>query len=188
MGVTDMTPAGWSLQKLNECFVVVSLIIIFTLLSGGSLGSIHLPKGKLKLGLMIGLTAFFIFAAGAMPMASLFNAQDLLLPSIIPWIPWILVIVLANGALEELLFRGLFARKPQPFFGGFLSIFLVAFIFTGLHPLVSCTADNRTFLAVTLPLALALGYIMQRTDGVWGAQLLHAGMDTPIMLGTCSDL
>jgi membrane protease YdiL (CAAX protease family) len=188
MGVTDKTPAGWALQKLNECFVVACVIIIFTLFSGGSLGSIYIQKGKLKQGLIIGLTAFVIFAAGAIPMASLFNAQDLSLSRIIPWIPWILVFVLANGTLEELLFRGLFLRKLQPFFGNFISIFLVAFIFTGLHSWVSYTADNRIFLAATFPLALALGYIMQKTDGVWGSILLHAGMDIPIMLGTFSNL
>jgi len=188
LGVTDATPAGWALPKLNECFVVVSVIIIFTLLSGGSLGSIYIQKGNLKLGLVIGFTTFFIFAAGAIPMASLFNAQNLSFARIIPWIPWILIFVLANGTLEELLFRGLFLRKLEPFFGKFLSSFLIAFVFTGLHYWVSYTADQRLFIAVTFPLALALGYIMQKTDSVWGSILLHAGMDIPIMLGIFSNL
>jgi membrane protease YdiL (CAAX protease family) len=188
LGVTDSNPAGWALPKLNECFVVVSVIIIFTLASGGSLGSIYVQKGNLKLGLIIGLASFFIFAAGAIPMASLFNAQNLSLTRIIPWIPWILIFVLANSTMEELLFRGLFLRKLQPFFGNFISIFLVAFIFTGLHSWVSYTADNRLFIAVTFPLALALGYIMQKTDSIWGSILLHAGMDIPIMLGIFSNL
>jgi membrane protease YdiL (CAAX protease family) len=93
------------------------VIILFTLLSGNNLGSIYIQKGNLKLGLIIGLIAFFIFVMGAIPMATLFNAQDLSLGRIAPWIPWILIYVLANGALEELLFRGLFLRKLQPFFG-----------------------------------------------------------------------
>jgi len=87
LGVTDSTPAGWALPKLNECFVVVSVIVIFTLLSGGSLGSIFIQKGNLKLGLIIGLIAFFIFAVGGIPMASLFNATDLSFARVIPWIP-----------------------------------------------------------------------------------------------------
>jgi membrane protease YdiL (CAAX protease family) len=188
LGVTDSTPAGWALPKLNECFVVVSVIVIFTLLSGGSLGSIYIQKGNLKLGLIIGSIAFCIFAAGAVPMASLFQAQDLSLVRIIPWIPWILIHVLANGTMEEMLFRGLFLRKLEPLVGKFLSIFLLAFIFTGLHSWVAYTADNRIFLAVTFPLALALGAIMQKTDSAWGSILLHAGMDIPIMLGTFSNL
>ena len=188
LGVTDSTPAGWALPKLNECFVVVSVIVIFTLLSGGSLGSIYIQKGNLKSGLIIGLTTFFVFTAGAIPMASLFNAQNLSLARIIPWTPWILIYVLANGAMEEIQFRGLFLRKLEPFVGKHLSIFLLAFVFTGLHSWVSYTADNRIFLAVTFPLALALGYIMHRTDSAWGSILLHAGMDIPIMVGIFSNL
>ena len=121
-------------------------------------------------------------------MASLFNAHGLSLARIIPWIPWILIFVLANGTLEELLFRGLFLSKLESFFGKFLLSFLIAFVFTGLHYWVSYTADQRLFIAVTFPLALALGYIMQKTDSVWGSILLHAGMDIPIMLGIFSNL
>jgi len=186
MGVTDDTPAGWALPKLNESFVAISVIVILTLLSGGSLGSIYLQKGRLKLGLLIGLGVFAVFALGGIPMASLFNAKDLSLARIVPWIPWLLIHVLANGAMEEMMFRGLFLRKIQPLFGKFISIFLLAFIFTGLHLWVTYTADQRIFIAVTFPLALILGWVMQKTDSAWGSILFHAGMDIPIMLGTFS--
>ncbi len=188
LGVTDATPAGWALPKLNECFVVVSVIVNFTLLSGGSLGSIYIQKGNLRLALIIGLPAFCLFAASAIPMASLFNAQNLSLTRVISWTPWVLIYVLANGAMEEILFRGLVLRKLEPLVGKYLSIFLLAFIFTGLHSWVSYTADNRIFLAATFPLALALGYIMHKTDSAWGSILLHAGMDIPVMVGIFSSL
>lgn len=188
LGLTDLTPRGWALQKLNECFVVVSVIIIFTLLSGGNLGSIYIQKGNLKLGLVIGLIAFFVFAAGAIPMANLFKAQNLSLARIVPWIPWVFIFVLANGTMEELLFRGLFLRKLQPFFGRLLSNVLVALVFTGIHLSASYTADERIFVAFLFPLALALGYIMQKTDSVWGSILFHAGMDIPVILGIFSNL
>jgi membrane protease YdiL (CAAX protease family) len=42
--------------------------------------------------------------------------------------------------------------------------------------------------AVTFPLALALGTIMQKTDSIWGSILLHAGLDIPVMLGISSNL
>lgn len=188
LGVSDATPAGWALPKLNECFVVVSVILVFTLLSGGSLGSIYIQKGRLKMGLIIGLIAFFVFLVGAIPMASLFQAKNLTLVRAISLLPWVLIHVLSNGTMEEMLFRGLFLRKLEPLVGKYLAIFLLAFIFTGLHSWVSYTADNRIFLAVTFPLALALGYIMHKTDSAWGSILLHAGMDIPIMLGIFSNL
>ncbi len=62
--ISDAVPAGWALAKLNDCLVIVSVVIGFTLLSGGSLGSIYLHKGNLKLGLIIGVIAGLrVFAA-----------------------------------------------------------------------------------------------------------------------------
>jgi hypothetical protein len=58
VGVIDTTPAGWALLKLNECAVIVCVVILFTRMSGGSLGSIYIQKGNLKLGLIIGLITF----------------------------------------------------------------------------------------------------------------------------------
>lgn len=188
LGVKDSVPAGWALPKLNECIVIVSVIILFTKMSGSSLGSIYIQKGNLKLGLIVGLIAFSLAAAGSIPMASLFNARDLSFARILPWIPWLLIYVLANGAMEELLFRGLFLRKLEPFFGKILSNFMIAFVFTAIHGAVNYTVDQYLFLAILFPLALTWGYIMQKTDSVWGSMLFHAGMDIPIMLGIFSNL
>jgi hypothetical protein len=54
LGLSDTKLAGWALPKLNECLVVISIVIVFTRVSGGSLGSIYIQKGNLKLGLIIG--------------------------------------------------------------------------------------------------------------------------------------
>jgi membrane protease YdiL (CAAX protease family) len=90
--------------------------------------------------------------------------------------------------MEELLFRGLFLRKLEPFFGKILSNLMIAFVFTVIHGSVNYTADQYLFLAILFPLALAWGYIMQKTDSLWGSILFHAGMDIPIMLGIFSNL
>jgi membrane protease YdiL (CAAX protease family) len=189
LGLSDTKLAGWALPKLNECLVVISIVIVFTRVSGGSLGSIYIQKGNLKLGLIIGGITFFLAAAGSIPMANLlFDGKNLTLARVLPWIPWVLITVLANGALEEVLFRGLFLRKLEPFFGKFFSNFLIAIVFTVLHQGSSYTSDQYFFLAVLFPLALAWGYIMQKTDSVWGSILFHAGMDIPIFLGIFSNL
>lgn len=186
VGVHDTTPMGWAFQKLNECLVIVSVIIILTKLPGSSLGSIYIQKGNLKLGLTIGVIAFVLAAAGSIPMATLFNAKELNIARIIPWVPWILIFVLANATMEEIMFRGLFLRKLEPFYGKFISNLLVAFVFTVLHGAANYTSDQYLFLAILFPLALAWGYIMQKTDAVWGSILFHAGMDIPIILGIFS--
>jgi len=188
LGVTDETPAGWAFLKLNECIVIVGVIILFTKMSRDTLGSIYIQKGNLKQGLIIGLSTFFLAVAGSIPMASLFGAQDLSLARILPWTPWLLIYVLANATMEELLFRGLFLRKLQPFFGKILSNLMIALVFTALHGAVNYSVDQYLFLAILFPLALIWGYIMQKTDSVWGSILFHAGMDIPIMLGIFSNL
>jgi membrane protease YdiL (CAAX protease family) len=189
LGEDGNSVAGSAIQKLTECAVIVIVVILFTRMSGGSLGSLYIQKGNLKLGLIIGLTCFFLAAAGAIPMANLlFNPLgDLTLERIIPWIPWILIFILGNALAEELLFRGLFLRKLEPFFGKFMSNFMVAFVFTLLHGTVKYTSNEYIFLAVLFPLALVWGYIMQKTDSIWGSILFHAGMDIPIMLGIFSN-
>lgn len=186
VGVHDNTPEGWALQKLNEGLVVISVVILLTKLSGSRLGSIYIQKGRLKQGLIIGLTTFILAAVGSIPMATLFKAQDLTLDRIIPWIPWILIFVLVNGAIEEIMFRGLFLRKMEPFYGKFLPNLMVAFVFTVIHGAATYTADQVMFLAILFPLALAWGYVMQKTEAVWGSILFHAGMDIPIILGIFS--
>jgi uncharacterized protein len=188
LGLKDTTPGGWAWQKVIEGVIVISTVLLLNRLSSGSLGSIFVQKGNLKLGLIIGLVTFLLAAAGSFPMAILFKAKDLSIARVVPWIPWLLIYVLVNAGMEELMFRGLFLRKLQPFLGKFLSNFIVAFVFTALHGTVTYSADNLIFVAVTFPLALGWGYIMQKTDAVWGSILFHAGMDIPIMLGIFSNL
>ena len=188
LGVTGETPAGIALLKLNECAVIVIVTVLGTRMSGENLGSLYIQRGRLRLGLTIGLIAFAVAAAGAVPMAGLmFYGQDLTVARIAPWIPWVLIFVLANATMEELLFRGLFLHRLERHYGKAIANFLIAFVFTGLHAVVNYTPDRVLFLAVLFPLALAWGYITQKTEGSWGSILFHAGMDIPIVLGLFSN-
>jgi membrane protease YdiL (CAAX protease family) len=189
LGVSDEAISGWAIPKAQEALIVFGAVILFTRLTGGSLGSIYLQRGRLKLGLIIGLIAFAVGAAGGIPTAGLlFNAPDLTMARVLPWVPWLLIYVLANGALEELMFRGLFLRKLRPFFGAFGANLLIAIVFTLLHKGAFYTTEEYLFLAITFPLALAWGYLMQRTDAAWASILFHAGFDIPIMLGIFANL
>ncbi|MEN6436523.1 MAG: type II CAAX endopeptidase family protein [Anaerolineaceae bacterium] len=179
---------GYVLPKVQDMVIVYVVVLFFTRVFGNSFGSVFIQKGNLKLGLWIGIIAFLVAAAGSIPMAKLlFNATNLTLDRVVSWAPYILIFVLANAAMEELLFRGLFLKKLEPFYGKFLSNFLIALIFTGLHGMATYTSDKFIFLAVLLPLALLWGYVMQKTDSIWGSILFHAGMDIPIMLGIFSN-
>jgi membrane protease YdiL (CAAX protease family) len=187
LGAYATTPAGLALEKLKTAVIIAAAIIGLTRLSGNGLGSIYLQRGDWKRGLAVGCIAFGIAAAGSIPMSRLlFAGEDVSLAQVLNWAPWIFILVLANAANEELLFRGLFLRKLEPFYGKFLSNCLIALVFTGLHLGVTYTRDQVVFLAVVVPLALAWGYIMQKTDSVWGSILFHAGTDIPVFLAVFS--
>ncbi|MCU0485456.1 MAG: CPBP family intramembrane metalloprotease [Anaerolineales bacterium] len=189
LGVDGSTITGSVLQKINEFVVIVITVISLTLLSGGSLRSIYIQKGNLKTGLAIGGLLFLLAAIISTSLAEfLFKGQNLTISRILPWLPWLLIFVLANAAEEELLFRGLFLRKLEPFYGKFLSNAMIAFVFSFLHYGVNYTSDNLMFLIGTTVMALAWGALMQKTDSIWGSILFHAGMDIPILLGIFSNM
>ena len=185
----DKTPAQWAVIKANEWMRVWPVIVVCTLCAGGGLGSIYLQRGKLKLGLIIGFVLFLAFLLTGIPVANaLFQGKDLTLARVLPWTPWLLIYCIANGANEELMFRGLFLKKLEPFLGKFLSNLMVALVFTLIHQGANYTSSTLMFLAVTFPLALLLGWLTQKTNALWASILLHAGMDNPVMIGIFSNL
>lgn len=181
------TPAGDALMKLKTGVLIIATILLLTRASGGTMGSVYVRNGNLRRGLSTGFIAFAIAAATSVPLARLmFSGNNLSLARILPWTPWLLIFVLANAANEELLFRGLFLRKLEPFFGPWASNILIAILFTLYHTGVRYSPDLLMFLASLPPLALAWGYITQKTDSLWGSILFHAGMDLSIILGLWS--
>ena len=188
-GLDMHTPVGIAVDKLESTLMVAMTILLLTRLLGGDMASLYLKKGNLLLGLAIGVLTFAFFTATAIPTAEkAFLGRDLSMARVIPLIPWVLIFVLANGFNEELLFRGLYFQKIEPFFGRFLTNVLVTLVFAVSHAGVRYTPDVVGFLVVLLPLSLALGYTMQKTDSIWGSVLFHAGLDVPVVIGLYSNL
>ncbi len=85
---------------------------MLTRISGGDMASIYLKKGNLKLGLIIGITSFLVlFSLSVLQV----RTQEISIERFFALIPSILIIVLADGFMEELLFRGLFLKKFASF-------------------------------------------------------------------------
>jgi uncharacterized protein len=189
LGLDIKTPAGIAMDKLESTFLIVVPILLFTMVSGGNPASIFLQKGKLRSGLIIGITVFIAIAAISIPWAKWqYQTGDLSLSRVVPWIPWILLFVLANGINEELLFRGLFLRKLEPHLGAFPANLCMAIPFTMLHIGVDYTQNSLMFLAFLLPLGLLLGYVMQKTNSIIGSWLIHASVDISVALALFSAL
>jgi len=188
------TPNGFLIDMLASASIIASVIIVLTKLYRNSLDSIFLKKGHIKLGIIVGLIGFFIFALTAIPVAQfMFNGQNLGLERVIAWLPWIIPIVLLNGVREELLYRGLFLKKYEVKLGPKTSNLLQAIIFSLSHSVAGVGLNTYTpfiwaLVAFTFALGLAWGYIMQRTNSIVGSVLFHAGTDIPVFIGIFSNI
>jgi membrane protease YdiL (CAAX protease family) len=176
LALSPNTSYGLAIGKLIEVIVVVVPILVLTKLSGADLGSIFLKRGNLKLGLGIGGLVFVNFATSAlMFFGQRFSRIEMLGSAIL----WGLVFSLANGFMEELWLRGIFLKRYEPFLGLHGSVWLTALIFATMHSFAYyfMPAAIPFFLLNTLSLGLACGYLMMKSDSIWGAVLIHAAAD-----------
>jgi len=180
VNISTTTMAGLAIAKFVDALLIVAPIIVLVKITGSDMGTLYLQRGNLKLGLLVGGITFTAFA-----ILFFLQAQDrgIGMGQIVAWTPWILVFVLSNAFMEELHFRGLFLGKLEPFLGRGLSNLAVAIVFTLVHAPVEYTPDIIQFLAILFFLALAWGYVIQKTDSLWGSVLFHAGADLLIIVG-----
>jgi membrane protease YdiL (CAAX protease family) len=179
------TPHGIAFGKLIECVIIIIPIILFIKVSRQDFASIYLQKGNFKKGIIIGFSTFVGFSILAVLRMM---GQNILLENVFPLIPWILIFVLANGTMEELLFRGIFLKKCESFLGANLSNILTALIFAIAHMQVTYTANVPIFVLMVFFLGLGLGHAMQKTDSLIAPALFHAGADTCFMIDVFTNL
>ena len=184
------SPTGWAIEKLESSLLSIVIVLTITRLAGQSVESLYIRRGNLQLGLSVGFIAFAVMTATVIPVAEMFfKGENLTWARILNWAPWILIFVLANASNEELLFRGLFIGKMEPFLGKFATNILTTIPFVLMHSFTSYSLDNFVFLALQLlPLSLAWCWLMQKSNSIWGSILFHAAMDIPIVVGIFSTL
>ncbi|MGE5345897.1 MAG: lysostaphin resistance A-like protein [Acidithiobacillales bacterium] len=178
-GLTTQTPAGIAVAKFSQALLTVVGVLVAARLCGEDLESLYVRKGRLLLGLGVGL-----LAAAACGMLSLqqFDVRSLGADRLRSLAPWILLFVASNGFMEELVFRGLFLGRFGALFGPGLAVLSTSVIFTLAHTQVRYAPDMLMFLVITFALSLAWGWLMQKTGSLWGSALFHAGADLLIIL------
>ncbi len=170
---------GITVSKLIEDLFIIFSIIVLIKISRDDMASIFLTKGNLRLGLIIGLISFVVLFLLSVLQAT---GQNMSLAKFISFAPSLLIISLADGFMEELLFRGLFLKRFEPFLGAGLANVLTAVIYSLVHLQVTFTQNLLLFLIATFLLGLLWGYMMQKTGSILAPALFHAGVDTMIML------
>ena len=185
LGLDLKSPAGRAVIKATDTIILLVTVLVLAKLFQIDFDSIYLRKGKLRLGLIIGLAGF-----AAMSLFAFFEAHDMGISNrrLLSLAPWILTFVFANGFFEELMSRALFLKKFEPFLGAFLSNLLTAFVFGIGHAGVTYTTNVLEFAAITFIFGLIWGYLMQKTGALWASALFHAGADTLIIIGIFSGI
>lgn len=183
---TVATPQGIALAKFSESILRVIPILVLMPVMGFDWRSMYLAAGKVRFWLPIAIAAVIVFPALAyFPLSS---SQPGVLDKLLPLWPWILIFVLSNGFMEELLYRGVFLKRYEPFLGKGLSIILTAIVFALMHTQVTYAAQMIQFLVIVLVLSLIWGILIQKTDSLWGAVLFHAAGDCLIIFGAYASM
>jgi len=148
--------------------------------TGGEMNDLFLRRGNLKLGLIAGIIGFAVFAG-----IGLFQVigAGLQWEIIAKELPWILIFIFSNAFLEELWFRALFLKKLKPLIGARTTLIITSLVFAGVHISSTYIIDVVVYMVAVLAFGLLWGYLMQKSNSIWGSVLIHAGVDVLAILG-----
>lgn len=174
--VTVDTSKGLAIEKICEMLLKVIPILVLVKLSGADLASVFVKRGNLKLGVGIGsLVFFFLATASFMFAAQRFTSVDTLVAAVV----WGFVFSIANSFMEELWLRGIFLKRFVPVIGINGGVWLTSMVFALMHSFAFYFDPFVLifFFMNTLTLGLACGYLMMKSDNLWGAFIIHAAAD-----------
>ena len=174
--VTTDTSKGLAIEKICEMLLKTLPILVLVKLSGADMGSVFIKRGNLKLGLGIGaLVFFFLGTATFMFAVQRFTSVDTLVAAVV----WGLIFSAANGFMEELWLRGIFLKRFAPLIGVNGAVWVTSIIFASMHSFAFYFDPFALafFFVNTLALGLGCGYLMMKSDNIWGATMIHAASD-----------
>jgi membrane protease YdiL (CAAX protease family) len=175
--------AGFAALKLGEDLAIIVTVLVLILLIRNRLGSVFISKGRVRVGLVVGLSSF----VGLTVLGLAFTAMGG-----IPWdrvfdlLPIFGAVVIADGIMEELLFRGLFLKRLARFVGPTWANVVTAAVFSLAHLQVEFAPSVPVFLVVVFSLGLLWGWLMQKTGSLIAPVLFHAGADMLIVANAFS--
>jgi membrane protease YdiL (CAAX protease family) len=185
------TVAGTVLIQLVELLLTAVTELLVLWLSGTSLSSIYVRRGRFGRAYVIGivgLIAFYVLTFRVLSRTTFMPENGTItLARYLSLTPPLLIMVAANGFLEELTFRGLLMSKLNLAFGPVLATFVQAIIFASWHVGVTYTSSALPFIVLLVfPMGLLGGYLTRSARSILPASLFHAGLDMPIYLGFLS--
>ncbi len=180
LGLSVATVQGVAMAKFGEALPIVLSILVLHFATGGDMDGLFLKGGNLKLWLIVGIIGFAAFAGIAAVQAI---GSGLSWATVAAALPWIAIFIFSNAFMEELWFRALFLKKLEPLVGAKISLIITAIVFAAVHISSTYVIDILLFMVALMALALLWGWLMQKTNSIWGAVLIHAGGDVLVILG-----
>jgi membrane protease YdiL (CAAX protease family) len=185
--VTVDTSKGLAIEKICEMLIKTLPIIALVKLSGADMGSVFIKRGNLKLGLGVGaLVFFFLGTATFMFAVERFTSVDALVAAVV----WGLVFSFVNAFMEELWLRGIFLNRFAPMIGIHGAVWVTSIIFAWGHSFAFYFDPFAlTFYFVnTLALGLGCGYLIMKSDSIWGAVIIHAASDLYLFIAVLASV
>lgn len=183
LGLTGMSidsVPGLAYAKLFDAIPIVVTVLVVARLGGSRPADLFIRKGRVKAWLIVGLVTFAVFTFLFMLQA---GGEGIGAERLIAYAPWTLIFIFANAFMEELHFRGLLLGPLGEMLGKHTANLCIALFFTLTHAPVQYTTDILFFLIALFALSYAWGYLIQRTESLWGSVLFHAGADLMIIVG-----
>jgi len=183
---TASTTRGIAIEKVSEALIKSVSILLLVKLSGADFGSVFLSRGDFKLQMGISwLVFFFVAPTGFMFAAQRFTSMEALVTAFV----WGLVFSSANSFMEELWLRGVFLKRFEPLIGINAAVWVTSLIFAAMHSFsfYFMPAAIPFFFINTLALGLGCGYLMMKSDSLWGPVIIHAASDFVLFIALLSN-
>jgi membrane protease YdiL (CAAX protease family) len=181
LGASLVTPQGMAVLKFFELLPVALVIILLTRIVQGSFSPIYFQKGNLRSGLGLGLLMAFVILV----IYFAFTWSTINPARAIQVLPWLLILAISNGLFEELLIRGLFLKRYIALLGVPWGVILSALCYVVFLMGVGAAQGPVTYrgLLFYLPLGLLNGFIMHKSDSIWGPVCILAALDLISLVG-----
>ncbi len=180
LGFSVTTVKGVAIAKFGETLPIILSILVVHFATGGEMNGLFLKRGNLKLGLTAGIIGFAVFAGVGLAQVV---GSGLRWALVAKELPWILIFIFSNALLEELWFRALFLKKLTPLIGVRTTLVITSIVFAGVHISSTYIIDVLPYMGAVLALGLLWGWLMQKSESIWGSVLIHAGVDVLAILG-----
>jgi membrane protease YdiL (CAAX protease family) len=180
LGFSVTTVQGVAMAKFGEALPIILSILVLHFATGGDMNELFLRGGNRKLGLIAGIIGCAAFVGISVLQAI---GSGLRWATVAAALPWILIFILSNALMEELWFRALFLKKLEPLVGAKTTLIITSLVFAGVHISSTYVIDILMFMVALMALALLWGWLMRKSNSIWGPVLIHAAGDVLIILG-----